>query len=159
MRITQKWAKENSACGHGRRWLEEHFPDGGEYQDVLDALAAEDNASWAQWLIQKAGPTQDVLEVEGNIEIECSLFFAGRIKATGHIRAKRVVAGWGIEAGTGIKAGTGIEAGEDWGIYAGLRLRISQKAQYALVIAKEMPKNLLLGLFQTKEKNDDLAVK
>ena len=63
-------------------------------------------------------------------------------------------AGEGIEAGWGIKAGEGIKAGADYGIYAGLRLRISQKMR-AVVIAATKPKNLLLGTYQAKEETGE----
>ncbi len=89
------------------------------------------------------------------MEVKTSLFFSGTIKVSGSLRITKslfagryIEAGWGIEAGGGIKAGWGIEAGENWGIYAGLSVRISYKAKHALVVAKKEPKNLLLGAFK-----------
>jgi UDP-3-O-[3-hydroxymyristoyl] glucosamine N-acyltransferase len=256
--ITKKWLVEKGACRGGREWFTKKFPKGGEYQDILNALAVENNVSWAQWLLQHAGPDNTVYEAE-DVELECSLFFAGCIKVAGRIAAKFILAGrdinagdgikagrsieadgsieagrsieagwgieagdgikagwgikagcdieagwgieagrsieadgsieagrsieagwgieagdgikagcdieagrsieagWGIEAGDGIKAGWGIKAGDginagaDWGIYAGLRLKLSLKAQHAKVIAKTRPKNLLLGEYEACE--------
>ena len=158
MKITLDWLKEKNACGEARREFAKRFPEGAEYQDVLDALAAENNFEWAYWLMHAAGPVDTVLEVE-ELTAEASLFFAGKVIVKGAIEvAKWILAGGGIEAGGGIKAGEGIEAGggieagNDFGIYAGLRLRISLKAEYAVVKAKEMPNNLLLGTFEKREK-------
>ena len=152
MKITLDWLKEKNACGEARREFAKRFPEGAEYQDVLDALAAENNFEWAYWLMHAAGPVDTVLEVE-ELTAEASLFFAGKVIVKGAIEvAKWILAGGGIEAGGGIKAGEGIEAGNDLGIYAGLRLRISLKAEYAVVKAKEMPNNLLLGTFEKREK-------
>ena len=51
-------------------------------------------------------------------------------------------------AGGGIKAGEGIEAGGDFGIYAGLSVRLSLKSQYAIVSAKTEPPNIQTGTFK-----------
>ena len=64
MKITLDWLKEKSSCKDGKEYFAEHFPDGAEYQDVLDHLAEENNVSWACWLMQNAGQTNAVLEVD-----------------------------------------------------------------------------------------------
>ena len=176
MFINKDWVKEKGACTEGFRYFIEHFPEGAEYQSILDVLAKDNQGGYADWLMKHAGRTDAVLEVDGDLEIEGNLFFAGMIKVSGFIKASLrikagssieagldIKAGWGIEAGWGIKAGSsieagsdikageGIEAGEDYGIYAGLRIRVSLKAKYALVVAKEMPNNLLLGIFKPRE--------
>jgi hypothetical protein len=169
MLITLDLLKEKSACHSGQKYFTDHFPvdlfpEGAEYQDVLDQLAKDDEGGYADWLLRNIGKTDAVMEVDGDLEVEGNIFFAGVIKVAGFIEAgsgikagwgieagSGIKAGWGIEAGSGIKAGSGIEAGLDFGIYAGLRVRVSLKAQYAVVIAKEMPKNLLLGIFKPKE--------
>jgi hypothetical protein len=69
------------------------------------------------------------------------------IRAGGGINA-----GCGINAGWGIEAGDGIEAGCEYGIYAGLRCRITNKTQRK-IIAKERPENIMCGEFE--EKKDD----
>lgn len=48
----------------------------------------------------------------------------------------------------GIYAGRGIQAGDDFGIYAGLRVRVSQKELYAIVSAKVKPNNLVCGVWK-----------
>jgi len=65
---------------------------------VLDALAKENRANYAGWLIYKAGSVDTVLEIEGDLVVECGLFFAGSIKVTGSISAQMILAGSGIEA-------------------------------------------------------------
>ena len=87
------------------------------------------------------------------------------IKAGGGIKAgDGIDAGWGIEAGGGIEAGWGIKAGrgidagwiiragDEFGIYAGLRFRVTNKTQRK-IIAKERPENIMCGEFE--EKKDD----
>ena len=77
----------------------------------------------------------------------------GGIKAGDGIEAGGgIKAGLGIEAGNGIKAGLGIEAGDEFGIYAGLSCRITNKTQRK-IIAKERPENIMCGEFE--EKKDD----
>jgi hypothetical protein len=115
MKITMEMARSWGACRGGAEWFEKNFPDGGEYQSVLDALAEADQPSWATWLMSKAGAdTEAVLELESVSERK-HLFFAGRIVVKVGISVSGfLLAGSGIEAGWGIEAGLGIEAG--WGI-------------------------------------------
>ncbi|HBC93672.1 MAG TPA: hypothetical protein DCZ10_12465, partial [Pelotomaculum sp.] len=98
MQITLDWLREKEACSESMLRFKHTFPEGAEYQDVLDALAKENKADWAAWLMKEAGSTNDVLEVE-SLEVECSLFFAGQIKIKGLVKiAKWLLAGGGIEA-------------------------------------------------------------
>ena len=137
MFITKDWVQEKGACLGGMKYFLEHWPEGAEYQTILDQLAKDNEAGYADWLMEHAGRTDAVMEVQGDLKVEGNIFFAGFIRVSGF-----------LSAGLRIKAGEGIKAGEDFGIYAGLRLRISLKAKYALVVAKEVPKNLLLGIFK-----------
>ena len=80
------------------------------------------------------------------------------IEAGEGIKAGRgIKAGCGIKAGRGIKAGWGIEAGEgikagsDYGIFAGLCVKVTLWAQHAIVSAKEKPANLISGFWKPKE--------
>ena len=63
-----------------------------------------------------------------------------------------IKAGGGIKAGFGIKAGWSIKAGDEFGIYAGLRFRVTNKTQRK-IIAKNRPENIMCGEFE--EKKDD----
>ena len=152
------------ACSEGLQWFEQNFPNGGEYQVVLDALAKENYIDWAQWLLSRFGHTDAVQEIQDDLTSEASIFFAGRINVKGNIKVKKylfvgweiecgegIKCGWGIECGWGIKCGRGIECGEgiivgaDFGIYVGLHVSISHKKDFAIVQCKEKPQNLLLG--------------
>ena len=151
MKITIEMLKEKSACSTGRKDFLTHYPDGCEYQELLNACAENGKDDYAQWLMLAFGPTDSVLNIDGDLEREHSLFWAGRIACTGAIRIKGALragcgikAGGGIEAGEGIKAGEGIEAGEDWGIYAGLRCRVSDSAR-RMIRSKTRPKNIMCG--------------
>ena len=151
MKITKEWLNEKSACSEGLEWFNSRFPEGGEYQIVLNALAEDGQEGHADWLMSKAGPTKDVLEVESWSGKR--LFFAGTIRAAKGLAAeKSIKAGLGIKAGSGIKAGLGIEAGEDYEIWAGLSVRLSAKTRFAIIIAKTKPKNIGAGVW-----HEDLA--
>lgn len=148
MKITLDWLKEKSACEDGIAWFEGNFGNEADCQKVLDELGKLNKADWARWLINKAGPTTSVLEIQGNVEIEHSLFFLGTIRVGGKITCKF------LAAGEGISAGWGISAGEDFGIYAGIIVKLSLKDKYAVVKARTRPKNLILGTFEElKEEN------
>ena len=163
MKITKELLKEKGACAAGYRdFLKEYpvdkYPDGVEYQELLDCCA-EKNFSYGSWLLDAFGKTDDVRKIEGDLIVEKGIIFAGRLEVKGCIKAgEGIEAGWGIEAGGGIEAGLGIEAGEGieagcgYGIYAGLRCRITNKT-LRKIIAKKRPENIMCGEFE--EKKDD----
>ena len=93
------------------------------------------------------------IEAGGGIKAGEGIEAGGGIEAGWGIEAGgNIEAGWGIKAGGGIKAGEGIEAGEDFGIYCGLRLRLSVKVKYAVVTASTRPNNLVLGEYHEAKK-------
>jgi hypothetical protein len=213
MIITLEYLRSKDACSDGIQWFTKNFPDGGDYQAVLDALAAEGQHDYANWLLDHAGSLDTILEIESfNGEW---LFFAGTIKVKAGIEAKKAIragraisagrairagweiragraisagyeiragraisageeiragweiragraisagrairageeirAGWEISAGEEIRAGWEISAGEDYEIFAGIRVRLSDKEAYALIVAKTKPKNIGAGIFQ-----------
>ena len=163
MKITKELLKEKGACAAGYRdFLKEYpvdkYPDGVEYQELLDCCA-EKNFSYGLWLLDVFGRTDDVRKIDGDLIVEKGIIFAGRLEVKGCIEAgwgikagSGIKAGCGIKAGYGIKAGCGIEAGCEYGIYAGLRCRITNKT-FRKIIAKERPENIMCGEFE--EKKDD----
>ncbi len=200
MKITRELLTDWNACTKGYNWFTSHFPTGeGEYQEVLDALAIENQPQYANWLMNSAGFDESILEID-EITDRKHLFFAGSvvvkkgisvsgwlcagggitagegieagggikagggitagegIKAGGGIKAGEgieagweitagggITAGWEITAGEGIEAGEDIKAGDDFGVFAGLRVVISDWPCYAKVIAQSKPKNLISG--------------
>ena len=160
MKITKELLREKGACAAGYRdflkeFPEEKYPDGVEYQDLLDCCA-EKNFSYGSWLLSEFGRTDDVRRIDGDLITKKSIIFAGRLEVSGIIKAgegieagEGIKAGWGIEAGKGIKAGWGIEAGCEFGIYAGLRVRIT--SEYRKIIAKTKPENIMCGEFVEAE--------
>ena len=80
---------------------------------------------------------------------------AGRgIEAGDGIKAGRgIEADYGIEAGWGIKAGDGIKAGCEFGVYAGLRCKITNKT-FRKIVAKERPENIMCGEFEEKSDSE-----
>ena len=148
MKITKELLREKGACAAGymdflKEFPQEKYPDGVEYQDLLDCCA-EKNFSYGLWLLSEFGRTDDVRKVDGDLITEKSIIFAGRLEVSGSIKA-----GWGIEAGRGIEAGYGIKAGCEFGIYAGLRVRIT--SEYRKIIAKTKPENIMCGEFVEAE--------
>lgn len=116
--ITLNFLKAHDACAEGRREFGRVFPDGGEYQQVLDRCADEDRMDFAQWLMKVCGPSDDVRTFDEDFdEPDKNIAFAGTLDFKKGANVKRILAGWGIKAGDGIKAGWGIEAGD--GIKAG----------------------------------------
>ena len=173
MKITKELLKEKGACVDGyRAFLEEYpekkFPDGVEYQELLD-VCAEKNWEYGVWLLNKFRPTNQIREIEGDLLVQQSIIFAGQIKVSGFIEAGggikaggKIKAGLGIkagggieageeiEAGLGIKAGEEIEAGEGFGIYAGICCKITDH-KFRKIIAAERPKNIMCGEFEEKK--------
>ena len=144
MKISISWLQEKNACPAGIEWFRKKYSEqleGVEYQSVLDALAKENKDGWAEWLLTKAGSTNEVLEIEGNLTLEHSLFFAGSIKVSKNLSAGwaviagvsviaggsvtaggDVTAGEDVKAGKAVTAGGSVTAGEDYGVYVGLSM-------------------------------------
>ena len=166
MKITKELLREKGACAAGymdflKEFPEEKYPDGVEYQDLLDCCA-EKKFGYGSWLLSVFGRTDDVRKVDGDLITEKSIIFAGRLEVSGSIEAGCgikagcgieaglcIEAGEGIKAGCGIKAGWGIEAGCEFGIYAGLCVRIT--SEYRKIIAKTKPENIMCGEFVEEE--------
>ena len=154
MKITKELLREKGACAAGymdflKEFPQEKYPDGVEYQDLLDCCA-EKNFSYGLWLLSEFGRTDDVRKVDGDLITEKSIIFAGRLEVSGSIKAGwGIEAGWGIKAGYVIEAGYGIKAGFEFGIYAGLRVRIT--SEYRKIIAKTKPENIMCGEFVEAE--------
>ena len=49
MKITEKWLREQDACGEGVRWFKNQ--EKSDSIEVLEALIAEGQLEWANWLI------------------------------------------------------------------------------------------------------------
>ena len=172
--ITLRYLREIGACAEGRSAFEKAFPDGGEYQAVLDKCAEEGRMDFASWLLHKVGSTDDVRTYEEQINDEnMSICFAGALIFKKGARVKHIEAGLGIkaglgieaglgikaglgiEAGLGIKAGLGIEAGEGYGIFAGLKIKLSNWSLYARVSASCKPTNLISGYWVESENRNE----
>jgi len=155
--ITRDRLAQLGACKSGMDFFDKTYPDGqAEYQDMLDKAVTGGHTDYATWLLDKIGPTEDILEVEEINEKELDIVFAGRIfiklgvvvrrliAGKGIKAGKGIEAGWGIEAGLGIEAGWGIEAGGEYGIYAGLRVKVTERV-YRTIKAAEKPSNIMCG--------------
>ena len=155
--ITRDRLAQLGACKSGMDFFDKTYPDGqAEYQDMLDKAVTGGHTDYATWLLDKIGPTEDILEVEEINEKELDIVFAGRIfiklgvvvrrliAGEGIKAGKGIEAGEGIEAGLGIEAGKGIKAGGEYGIYAGLRVKVTERV-YRTIKAAEKPSNIMCG--------------
>lgn len=149
--ITRNHLAQLGACESGMDFFDQTYPEGkAEYQDMLDKAVAGGHTDYATWLLKKVGSTEDVLEVEEINSKELDIVFAGRVFAKLGIIVRRLIAGegikagGGIEAGDGIKAGEGIKAGGGYGIYAGLRVKVTNR-EYRTIRAKNKPDNIMCG--------------
>ena len=140
MKITKENLVAWGACFEGVEFFEAHFPTGeADYQDALDALAKEDLASYALWLLKKAGAdTTKKLELD-ELVVEGSFFFSGLISVKGSIKISKC-----------LFSGNSIEAGDGYGIFAGIRIRLSDWSIRAIVSAKSKPINLMTGYYKEK---------
>ena len=104
-KITRDMIKAKGACASGYRefckaFPEEAYPDGVEYQKILDRCAENGRDSYASWLVYTFGKTTDVRKIEGDYISEKSIFVCGRLEVTGKISCiGRIEAGDSIEAG------------------------------------------------------------
>lgn len=138
MKITREMLKAKSACAAGYRefceaFPEDKYPDGVDYQDVLDKCAENGRDNHASWLLDVFGRTNDVKHIDGDLISDSSIYVCGRLEVTGKIICKN-----------GIKAGCGIKAGKDYGIYAGLRCRLSM-SDHRKIAASRKPENIMCG--------------
>ena len=158
MKITKELLKEKGACVDGYRdFLREYpvdkYPDGVEYQELLDCCA-EKNFEYGSWLLEMFGRTDEVRKIGGDLIVEKGIIFAGQLEVRGCIEAgDGIEAGRGIKAGRGIEAGRGIKAGCEFGVYAGLRCKITNKT-FRKIVAKERPENIMCGEFEEKSDSE-----
>ncbi len=173
--ITLEYLNKLGACQDSQRAFSAAFPEGGEYQTVLDRCAEEDKLDFANWLLSHVGPTSDIRTYESELNApDKNIVFAGTLLFRKNVKVKSITtggpieagwsieagesiraggpieAGWFIEAGESIRAGGPIEAGESikagGAIEAGLSAPQHLKKQYAVVISKEKPQNLAPGV-------------
>lgn len=107
MKITKELLIEKKACDKKLEWFTNAFPDGGDYQKVIDQAVSDDHTDYAGWLIDTFGATDDVLEISDGGKYK-NLFFAGTIHALKSLNVE-----FTIKAGGCILASSGISAGGD----------------------------------------------
>jgi cytoskeletal protein CcmA (bactofilin family) len=56
MKITHDWLVNKRACKDGVEYFDNHFPEGGDYQNVLNNLGTTRYLSYIHWLIEAIGP-------------------------------------------------------------------------------------------------------
>jgi len=111
MFITKEMLVEKNFYKGDIKWFEEQFPNGGNCQEVLDLSVKLDKLYFGEWVVQRFGPMDTVLEVD-ELTSTHNIIFAGSIIVKGNINVTRsLIAGKDIKAGGDIKIGWDIEAG------------------------------------------------
>ena len=141
--ITLNYLKELGACDEGQQEFQRVFPDGGEYQTVLDRCAEERRIDFGFWLLHHMGASNDK-RIYTNLvnDPERIVIFAGDIEFKDAANIKHII------------VGRGIKAGEDFFIFAGLRVRKSRFHLDAVVSANVRPENLMSGYWVPNKKED-----
>jgi len=97
--ITLDYLKQLGACREGQREFQRVFPDGGEYQAILDRCADEGRVDFGSWLFNHIGATNDVRIYEEKIDApNRGIIFAGDIKLKAGANVKFLLSGRGIQA-------------------------------------------------------------
>lgn len=153
MQITIEALREKDACTAGLKAFEKHYPNGGDYQEILDCCAQKGRIDFGKWLLKAFGALDTELVIEGDVNDDnCVIIFAGKIEFKGSATIKQLIAGRSISAGNGIsardgiRAGDGISAGDGYAVFAGTRIKSDCWESKAIVTAKIKP-TLLLGGF------------
>jgi hypothetical protein len=174
MQLTKNFVKAKNPCTSGYRWFLRDRNGQGDYQEILDALVADNRIDDACWLLDQFGPTDLVLTADC-IEAD-AVVFSGTIKVRRDIHVQSVLrAGRAIHAGAGIRAGGDIAAdgsikageglaaaglitpGSGHGIYAGLKVRLDAWADAARVVASVRPDALISGYWDEEARCIGLA--
>ena len=105
MKITKQMLEDWNACEPGYAWFMDRFPSGeADVQGVLNALAEDDQPTYATWLLSKGCATSEVVEVDSVSGCK-NLFIYGRLRVKGSIEVSGNLLVFGsIKAGEGIKA-------------------------------------------------------
>ena len=144
--VKRKGVDEESFWKSCEQVLKTEYPEGMEYQELLNLCAENGWHRFAVWLLQTFGRTNDLLRIDGEYPSDASLYVCGNLKATGplqirgHILAAGTImtngdiqAGRSIQAGRGILTGRSIQAGgairADSSIRAGRDIRAGRSIQ------------------------------
>jgi cytoskeletal protein CcmA (bactofilin family) len=123
MDFTKKFVKAKSPCADGFRWFLRHYNDGGNYQELLDALVEDGRINDACWLLNQFGPT-DAIRVVDAVDA-AGMVFAGHLQVRGNVEVDTLVrAGRSLHVQGGLRAGHAQLPGMEHGVYAGDTLRV-----------------------------------
>ena len=142
--ITPALLKAKGATNSGYWDFMKHYPDGCDYNKLLQACTEADRDDYAEWLLRAFGYTRtDLIIPEG--EYKKSTIFSGTIKCKGDLcTTGSVQAGFGIKAAFGsirafgkigaflgnIEASRDIEAGEIEAVSGEIRAGCDIKARH-----------------------------
>jgi len=123
MDFTRKFVKARRPCADGFRWFIKHYADGGDYQDLLDALVEDGRVGDACWLLEQFGPTSEVRELD-HVDAY-AIVFAGTLNVRGGVEVDQLIrAGRGIYVSGGVRAGHRSQPGTQSGLIAGDDVRV-----------------------------------
>ena len=121
--INKKFVKAKRPCADGFRWFIKHYSQGGDYQELLDALVADGRYGDACWLLDQFGPTHAVRVVE-QLDAE-AVVFAGTLKVLGDVSVDQLLrVGGQLHVEAGARIGHQAEDGTQAGLFTGDQARI-----------------------------------
>lgn len=139
MDFTKKFVKAKNPCTDGFRWFLRHYRDGGDYQELLDALVDDGRVNDACWLLDQFGPTDAVRVVEG-IDAQ-AMVFAGTLHVRGNVDVDCLIrAGKSLLVDGGVRAGFGDVTAREHGVVAGEDVRVegSLLARGDVLVGRDM---------------------
>ena len=123
MDFTKKFVKAKNPCADGFRWFLRHYRDGGDYQELLDALVEDGRVNDACWLLDQFGPT-DAVRVIDDLDAQ-AMVFAGALHVRGSVEVDCLVrTGRSLQVDGGIRAGFGDTTNREHGVVVGEQLRV-----------------------------------
>ena len=121
--INKKFVKAKRPCADGFRWFIKHFSQGGDYQELLDALVADGRFGDACWLLDQFGPTHAVRVID-HLDAE-AMVFAGTLKVMGDVSVDQLLrVGGQLHVQAGVRVGQHAPAGAQAGLIVGDQARI-----------------------------------
>jgi len=116
MKLSPPLLKAKQPCAGGYRWYLRNRHRSTDYQHLLDALVKDGRLPDALWLLDKFGPTDQILRLQ-SLDVD-AIVFAGTIQVLGCAHADLVIRAGGqvrvagsVHVGEALVAGGGIEVG------------------------------------------------
>lgn len=149
MDLNKQFVKAKNPCADGFRWFLRNFRQGGNYQELLDALVAADRVDDACWLLDQFGPTDTTLELDaleadalvfaGTVRIKSHSTLAGKLRTGGDLVAEGGVhCGAELIVGGSLRAGGGVRCEGEMQVAGDARVAGSLHSEGALRVGQDL---------------------